>query len=524
MTDCLFRRATNETPRRYLALWFPFLPAERQARRCADRREPLVLVERAGNAIRLAAASQTASAMGLTPGLTLADARARAPDLIAVEADPGADARLLRGLAAWCDRFTPLVGLDGADGLVLDIAGAAHLCGGEAELRDAALAGLARAGFSARAAIAGTPEAAGALARFGEAEIVPPGADAAAVAALPVAALMADADKTRALRRAGLKTIGDLARRPAANLTARFGRALTTRLRRLCGEENARFTPLRPPPPCRAERRFAEPLTEAHALEAVIDDLLATAFAMLERRGEGGRAFEARFFRTDGETRSLHVETGRPSRDAAAILKLFRERMAALADPIDPGFGFDAARLAVLRTEPLARVQAGFEGGGAEADALAALIDRLTARFGRARVLSFAPRDTHEPERAERALAAADAFGRAPDAPWATPAPGEPPLRPPLLFDPPQPIAVPAAPTPEGAPRRFRWRRVTHDVVAAEGPERIAPAWWRGGGETLTRDYYRVEDTAGRRFWIYRRGLYERETDRPDWYLHGLFA
>lgn len=480
-----------------------------------------MLVERTGNALRLVSASPVAAGMGLAAGLTLADARARVPGLVARPADPAADAALLGRLAGWCDRFTPLVATRGADGLVLDITGCAGLFGGEAALRREAAIRLKRFGFTTRAAIAGTPEAAGAIAQFGAPGIVPPGEDERAVATLPVAALEADADAARALRRAGLRTIGDLAQRPSANLTARFGKALTIRLRRLCGRENARFTPLRPPPQCRAVRRFAEPLMEAAALGGVIGDLLGEAVAELGRREEGGRAFEACFFRTDGEVRRITVETGRPSREAAAILKLFEARMAALADPIDPGFGFDSAQLSVLRAEKLAAQQTDFERRGADEAAVAALIDRLTARFGRDRVQRFAPRDTHDPEREARVVAAAET---GPQEGWIRPQPGEPPLRPLQLFTPPHPIEVPAAPVPDGPPRRFRWRRIMHDVVAVEGPERIAPAWWRSGGETLTRDYYRVEDEAGRRFWIYRRGLYGRETDRPEWYLHGLFA
>lgn len=520
MTGSLSSHAPTDTQRRYLALWFPFLATERQARQCDDRREPLVLVAHTGNTVRISAASRIAIARGLTPGLTLADARARVPDLIAVAADPEADGRLLARLAAWCDRFTPLAALDGTAGLMLDVTGAAHLFGGEAALRAAVLEGLARAGFGACATIAGTPEAAAALARFGQTAIVAPGGDADAVAPLPVAALEAGADTIRALRRAGLATIGALARRPSANLTARFGRALTTRLRRMCGRENARFTPLRPLAPCRADRRFAEPLREAGALEAILGELLEETAAELERRGEGGLAFEARFFRADGEVRHIAVETGRASREAAAIRRLFAERMAALADPIDPGFGFDAMRLSVLQTAPLGVAQADLETETSGGEALAALVARLTARFGHDRVQRFAPEDTHMPERAARRVSALRPGG---GAPWPAPVPGEPPLRPLQMFDPPHPIEVPAAPFPDGPPGRFRWRRAMHDVAAAEGPERIAPEWWRGG-ETMTRDYYRVEDSEGRRFWIYRRGLFGRETNEPAWYLHGLFA
>ena len=103
------------------------------------------------------------------------------------------------------------------------------------------------------------------------------------------------------------------------------------------------------------------------------------------------------------------------------------------------------------------------------------------------------------------------------------PEPGEPPTRPFHLFDPPQPIEV-IAEVPDGPPHQFRWRRATHAVRRYEGPERIAAEWWRrrdNGG--LTRDYYRVEDVHGRRYWLFRHGLYDEKPD-PRWYIHGVFA
>jgi protein ImuB len=108
---------------------------------------------------------------------------------------------------------------------------------------------------------------------------------------------------------------------------------------------------------------------------------------------------------------------------------------------------------------------------------------------------------------------------------WESPQSGEPPLRPIHLFDPPQSIEV-LAEVPDGPPRLFRWRRNQHEVARFEGPERIAPEWWKlpPDRQGVTRDYYRVEDVRGRRFWIFRHGLYGREREHPDWYLHGLFA
>ena len=98
------------------------------------------------------------------------------------------------------------------------------------------------------------------------------------------------------------------------------------------------------------------------------------------------------------------------------------------------------------------------------------------------------------------------------------------PARPLRLFERPEPVDA-IAEVPDGPPIRFRWRRVTHEVVYAEGPERIAMEWWRDDtGRSLTRDYFRVEDREGHRFWLYREGLFGSETDRPQWYMHGLFA
>jgi protein ImuB len=195
------------------------------------------------------------------------------------------------------------------------------------------------------------------------------------------------------------------------------------------------------------------------------------------------------------------------------------EKLDALNDPLDPGFGFDAIRLAVPVCEPLTAAQPSLDGEVVEDRALADLVDRLTARYGRDRVVRFLAQDTHIPERAARTAPAAgveDALE------WPRPPAGEPPRRPLHLFEPPQPIET-MAEMPDGPPLRFRWRRVLHEISRAEGPERIAPEWWRDGNDEPTRDYYRVEDARGHRFWVFRRGLYEQARE-PRWFLHGVFA
>ncbi|WP_248310422.1 DNA polymerase Y family protein [Bosea sp. 117] len=489
---------------------------------CAVPRDrPFVLIGKDRGALRLSDCNRPALALGLTPGMTLADARARIPDLPAFQADPDADRMLLERVAAYCDRFTPLVALDPPHGLTLDITGCAHLFGGEARLM--ALVGrcMAAAGLDHRTAIAGTPQSAQAMARFGRGGIVPPGGDEAAIRPLPLIALGVQAETVTALTRAGLKTIGDLADRRPETLAARFGEALIVQLRRLLGREDVRITPLRPPPDCVVERHFPDPVTLASALEDAISGLVQEAARILERRGEGGRLFEIAFFRSDGAVRRLAIETGRPSRDAAAILRLWRERADTLADPLDPGFGFDAIKLAVPLCEPLDEVQTSLDRRHAEDHEVLELVDRLVARFGRDRVLRFAARDTHDPRR--QAVMVPATARVEPAAPWPEPQVGDPPGRPIQIFEPPQPIET-LAEVPDGPPLRFRWRRVVHEIARAEGPERIAPEWWRDGPQPPMRDYYRVEDAQGHRFWVFRAGLYDTGAEPPRWFLHGLFA
>lgn len=473
----------------------------------------LVFVEKQKGAMRLVAVDPQALALGIIPGLSLADARARVPELEVVDHDPGADRAWLERIADGCDRYTPMVAIDPPDGLLLDISGCAHLFGGEQALVEDVVARLTRLGMTVRTACAATPDAAHALARYGGAED--------AIGALPVSALRLSPEETVALRRAGLKRIGDLSARPSTPLAARFGEIAPEQLARLAGGRDIRITPRRPVPDLVVELRFAEPIGHVDAALAAIEQLAKQAAHRLQQAWRGGRRFEAMLFRTDGLVRRLRIETGLPNRDVPLLMRLFRERIEALSDPIDPGFGFDLVRLAVPLLEQLAPVQLPLEGGSIAEGELAALVDRLSTRLGRGRVRRLAARDTHRPEQAVLMLPAIEAGH---ETSWPTPEPGEPPLRPIHLFDPPQRIEV-MAQVPDGPPLRFRWRRILHEVARHEGPERIGALWWRradNGG--LTRDYYRIEDREGRRFWIFRHGLYGVEAANPDWYLHGLFA
>lgn len=476
--------------------------------------------------MRLVEVDRLAEARGLGAGLTLAEARAMCPDLVVVEADPAEDEALIVRLADAARRFTPLVAIEktraeGMAGLVLDIAGCAHLFGGEKTLVAEAVARLSTPHRPVLAAVAATPGAAIALARHRPGVLLPEGLEAEALAPLPLSALRLPAHVVTSMGRVGLKRVGDILALPRAPLAARFGEASLDLLDRALGQLGEPITPRLPTGPYLAERRFAEPIgREADVLRAA-RRLAETLSTMLETHGEGARRVELSLFRVDGLTRCVEAGLGRPSRDAAFITALFAERLAALADPLDPGFGYDMIRLSVIEAAALAPAQVDLAGGSGGED-LARLVDRLGARLGPGRVQRLAPVEAHLPEESQR-VEPAGRPGRIAAA-WPAPAaPGEPPTRPIRLFERPERIEVVAS-TFDGPPLQFRWRRVLHEVAAAEGPERIAPPWWRAEDAGPTRDYYRVEDERGLRFWLYREAVAAPEAALPVWYVHGLFA
>ena len=495
-----------------------------------------------------------AARLGLTVGLSLAAARARHPVLVAVEAEPAEEARLLERLCDWCSRFTPLAALDGRDGLMLDISGVAHLFEGEAALVEEGLKRLAAFGISAAAGVAGNPRAAWALARFSAQTIAPEDLSDKAFAKLfhdlPLAALGLDEKTVADMARAGLSRIGDIALRPRAPIAARFGATPMARLDELKGLQRASIAPRFSPPDFCAERRFASPVETVEAIEASLRKLADDLVVLLERQAKGARAVELSLFRVDGDVRRIRVGAGRPLNEARAIARLFAERLASPdEDAIDAGFGVDLMRLACLAAEPLAPSQAELERAheAERARALADLIDRLSARLGARAVTRRELVEAHLPEQAEAAAPATlgDARRRGEGSRHCeersdeaiqksgAPAPGLlrfarndgsniAPARPLRLFVRPEPIDA-LAEVPDGPPLRFRWRRVLHDVAAIEGPERIAAPWWRRP-DAPTRDYFRAEDSEGRRFWLYREGLWGRETQRAKWFVHGVFG
>ena len=473
--------------------------------------------------MRIAAANGLAQSNGIAPDMRLADARALVPSLKVVETDPAGDARALASLATWCERYTPWTAAEGSDGIVCDVTGCAHLFGGEAALVAEMTARLAGLGYAARAGLADTPGAAWAVARFmGGAEIVAPGGARAALAALPVAALRLAAETVPRLERVGLGRIGDLIELPRAPLAARFGARLLERLDQALGRAAEPVSPRRPVPRWRTRLSFPEPLGRVEDITAATQRLVERLCTRLGAGHRGVRRLELALYLVDGGRRACTIGTSRPVRGPDHLMKLFAEPLA----EIEVGFGVEVMVLSALRTEPLAAAQLAIPGArpaieerGLEA-ALGLLVDRLGARLGSGNVTRCVARESHLPERATLAVPAL--APRSAAAAWP-----EGPGRPMRLFEHPQPVEA-VAPLPDGPPVLFRWRRAVHRVRRAEGPERIAPEWWRADARgAASRDYYRIEDSDGGRYWLYRDGLYQppRPQARPPrWFLHGIFA
>ncbi len=520
-----------------------------------------------------------AEAAGLAPGEPLADARAKAGFLQVRAVDPAADDAALKRLTLWATRYTPTASPwneeNGADGFFLDIEGAAHLFGGEAAL----LADLARRlsdnfGLPARLAVAATPGAAWALARFHPAScpILPAGqqeaaetAAAAALARLPVEALRLTAPTCATLRRLGFKKVGTLFDKPRAPFAARFSSELIRRLDQALGRVEEPLVPIVPPPVYHSLRYLIDPIFTQEAVVALASRLMQNLVHVLSRDDVGARALRLSLYRVDGEVKTVDLALTLPTRGVPHVARMIELKLEALAAAQDAGFGFEAVGLAITRAEPMPARQTELDVDHHLEDGTeryAALIDALRQRLGPRSVRHFASVESHLPERAEvlATVNGKDIHAPPPERGRLTaenrrvgvsatdPSPDRitrsgPPLsgegreqklRPLLLFPHAEPTEVTAL-IPDGPPRRFRWRGVTYDVAGAQGPERIASEWWRRplpftppqageGKEGATRDYYLVEDAHGHRFWLFREGLYGRETAAARWFVHGIFA
>jgi protein ImuB len=489
---------------RVASVWLPNLAVERWAKGSDFAPDdPVVLTVEGTHGPVIHAVTKPAAERGARPGARLTDARALDPALVAVPADPEGDSALVQRFAKWARRWSPLVEVDG-DGLRLDVSGVAHLFGGEDGLIRDIRRRFAQAGFTARVAIAATAAAAWAFSHFGGEQLE----------RLPVSALRLDADTVRTLERLGLKTVGALMDMPRLALARRFrgGEDVVDALDRLLGKKPEPLTAAPADPPPRAVIKLEEPATHPEAASQALERLIPELVRQLQERHLGARRLVLTGYRVDGSIAAASVATAIPSREPKHLARLLADKTAAL----DPEFGFDAFALTADWSESLASAQDSLVEEPTGEREIARLVDRLTVKLGPRRVRRPQAEDSHLPEKASGWVAAIN------HSPVPLPLPGR--SKPQRLLDRPEAIDVIYA-TPEGMPRRFVWRRGVHDIARAEGPERIAPEWWCQPSSARLRDYYRVEDASGRRYWIYREGIAGDGRGRaPNWFMHGLFG
>ncbi len=487
--------------RRVVSLWFPKLASERVLR-VRPVEAPFALTILQSNANRLYCLNARAERHGLHRGMSYSDARAFCPDLLSVPVDLHGVQRFQHVLSRWATRYCPWVGLEGNDGLVLDVTGAAHLFGGECGLLNDIRQRLGRAGITVRIGVGDTRGAAWALARYREG-VASAGDMLGALETLPVAALRLTEQTDQALQRLGLRSVGDLATAARAPLARRFGRDLLMRLDQALGNQPEDISPLKTPPHYGVRMSLPEPIGLVSDVMAGTERLLQRLCLSLNAGQVGARVLNLSLRRVDQESQHIELRLARPLRDAARILPLFERGVA----EVDAGYGIDQMRLEAVRVEPLPPQQVSHARNGSHKDKLEDLVTRLGTRIGIENIQRFLPADSHIPE---RSFIISPAAYSEPGGVWSSARP-----RPVMLF-PPEPIAGQGAQPPDF----FRWRRMSLATGRATGPERIAPEWWFSDDNWRSgvRDYWKVETKQGRRLWLFY------TPQNPGWFVQGEFA
>jgi protein ImuB len=541
--------------RRYLSVWLPHWSIQRRKLQKAKHNQsnlniyqntplptgqpnehPFALTTNEAHGVHICAANKTALAAGVTLSLPLTDARALCPNLITEEATPEDDLVDLKKLALWCLSFSPLITDHPPDGLALDITGCDHLFGGEQAMALHIQTRLKQFGLISRLAVADTIGAAWAIARYSDLSMccIRPNQNTKSLSPLPLASLRIENKTVIRLRQLGFRKIGDLIGIPTAPFMKRFGPDLIRRLYQALGQEKEVFNPLFPAPIYSLRYAFMEPALYISTLEVALRPLANEMQEILFEAQKGARQLTLCLYRVDGQVMRRQIQTSRLCRKSDQICLLFQENFTTLHDDFDAGFGIELMTLQAdevelvageqeTLSEPTSQIAKDASINPADNPQIDQLIDRFGNRFGFEKVTRFIPKASHIPEKTFQESPVTTQLPKK-RLPWHD-LPISPGLRPLLLFTPPEPITV-LAEVPDGPPLRFKWRKLQHHIASAEGPERLAPEWWDVSdpqASKQTRDYYRVEDQGGHRFWLFRDGLYERENDTPRWFMHGLF-
>jgi protein ImuB len=499
-------------PKRFLSLWFRHLTTDWFIlRRPALRDTPFVLTASDHGRKIITGTNAAAQTQGIGKGMVVADARILVPALDVLDDRPELAEKLLKALALWCIRYTPVTAVDLSDGLILDISGCTHLWGGERPYFKEIINRLKNYGYDVRGAIADTRGAAWAIARFGQiTPIIGSGGQTAALLPLPPEALRLDPVIVERLKKMGLSCIGNFIDIPRAALRRRFGKELLLRLDQAVGSEDETIDPVQPVEPYQERLPCLEPIRTAGGIEIALTRLLEALCQRLQREGKGLRAAIFKGYRVDGKLEQISIGTNRASRNIDHIFKLFELKI----PMIEPDLGIELFLLEAPKVEDVSPAQEKLWGGGCGLDdtSLSELLDRLANKVGSSAIRRYLPAEHYWPE---RSVKLASSILEKPSIVWPERRP-----RPIHLLPKPESIEV-TAPIPDYPPMLFRYKGKLHKIKRADGPERIEQEWWIEGAKH--RDYYAVEDEEGARYWLFRSGHYTG-TKTSAWFIHGFFA
>lgn len=497
--------------RRFVSIWFRHLATDWFSLGQPELHHvPFVLRAPSHGRMVITAANAIARSKGIDRGMLLADARAVEPELYVLDDKPDLPEKLLGRLAEWCIRFTPCVGIDLPDGLMLDVTGCSHLWGGDEPYLNDIIKRLAARNYDVRAAMADTVGAAWAVARYGKSpSVIAQGTHFDAILSLPPESLRLEQEVIERLHKLGLRRISQFIKISRLSLLRRFGTHFQLRLDQALGKEEELIQPVQPIEPYQERLPCLEPIVTATGIEIALDELLKTLCLRLQQEQKGLRVAIFKGYRVDNKIEQLRIETNRPSHSVKHLFKLFEIKLAT----IEPAMGIELFVLEATKVEDHFPSQEKlWEGsGGLEDVRVSELIDRMGGKIGLKSIHRYLPAEHYWPE---RSIKLASSLNESAMTTWPVDRP-----RPLQLLPVPQRIEV-TAPIPDYPPMLFIYRDKIHKITKADGPERIEQEWWLQQGQH--RDYYRVEDEEGKRYWIFRSGFYDDQ--ESEWFVHGFFA
>jgi protein ImuB len=471
--------------KRFVSIWFRHLKTDWFSIRQPHLKNlPFVLRTPSHGRMIITAANAVAEIKGISCGMVLADARAIFPELEVQDDKPDLVDKLLTRLAEWCIRFTPMAAIDPPDGIVLDVSGCSHLWGGD------------------------TIGAAWGVARFGKETLVASGMHSEALMSLPPESLRMEAETVMRLHKLGLRQVRQFITMPRSSLRRRFGEHLLHQIDKAFGHEMELMQPVQPVEPYQKRLPCLEPIVTLTGIEMALQQLLETLCHRLQQEQKGLRSAVFKGYRVDGKIEQISIGTNRPSHHVKHLYRLLEGKLST----IEPAMGIELFVLEAQKVEDHFSEQTKvWEGcGGLEYIRVSELLDRLATKAGMQSIHRYAPDEHYWPERSYKKIALEEKLS----IPWRADKP-----RPLQLLHKPESIEV-TAPIPDYPPMLFRYKGKLHTIVKADGPERIEQEWWLQQGQH--RDYYRVEDEEGNRYWLFRLGHYHDET--YQWFIHGFFA